>query len=124
LTLGHGAPNRSAPRLRQAGSPLRRPLPPAIARTCRGIVPSAMPVWPLAERDDEPVDLRVAQAQDQRAGSGGRLGLPGVVGDDEVVSRLAGAQDHDLVVRRLVDVRACDRGLAAERAERDTLECE
>ena len=57
-------------------------------------------------------------------GPRGRLGPPGVVRDDEIVPRLAGAQDHDLVVRRLVDVRLGDRGLAAERPDRDAFERE
>ena len=78
----------------------------------------------LAERHEQPVDLRASQAQDHRPGAGTRVSAPGVVRDDELVARLAGPQDHDLVVRRLVRVSLGDRRLAAERADRHALEDE
>ena len=79
---------------------------------------------PLAEGDEEPVDLRVAQAQDHRARPRGRFRSPGVVRDDEILARLARPQDHDLVVRRLLRIGLLDRRLAPERPDRNALERE
>src|SRR5688572_3716704 len=78
----------------------------------------------LAERDHEPVDLRLAQAQDHGAGTCFRVRLPRVVRDDEVIARLTGSQEHYLVVWRLVCVCATDRLLAPERTHGNALEGE
>src|SRR5207248_532580 len=76
---------------------------------------------PLVEGHHEPRDPAVRDRQAQLAGALLRIAAPGIAGDDRVA--VAARVEHvELVVRRLLAIRARDRVAADERTDGEALE--